>query len=65
METAMAGVGAPLIMTWQACGRDEGGGSRGRGLGGKGSRGAPMELPVAASVLSVPALELLCRLCSC
>jgi hypothetical protein len=36
----------------------------GRGLGGKGSRGAPMELPVAASVLSVPALELLCRLCS-
>jgi hypothetical protein len=28
-------------MTWQACGRDEGGGSRGRGLGGKGSRGRP------------------------
>jgi hypothetical protein len=41
------------------------GGSRGRALGGKGSRGAPMELPVAASVLSVPALELLCLLCSC
>jgi hypothetical protein len=35
----MAGVGAPLMMAWQACGRDEVGGRRrgqqGRGLGGQ------------------------------
>jgi hypothetical protein len=38
----MAGVGAPLMMVWQACGRDEGGGGGGHGLGGAAG-GAPME----------------------
>jgi hypothetical protein len=65
----MAEVGAPLIVVWQACGRDEGGGRRRGQQGarprGEGQQGAPMELPVAASVLSVPTLELLCCLCSC
>jgi hypothetical protein len=31
----MAGVGAPLIVAWQACGKDEGGGRR------RGQQGAP------------------------
>jgi hypothetical protein len=47
IEAAMAGVGAPLMMAWQAFGRDEGGGRR---RGSRGARprlelggGAPME----------------------
>jgi hypothetical protein len=44
----MAGVGALLMVVWQACGRDEGGGRRrrkggrprGEGLGGRPWRGA-------------------------
>jgi hypothetical protein len=30
----MAGVGAPLMVAWQACGRDEGGGRRRGAAGG-------------------------------
>jgi hypothetical protein len=37
----MPGVGAPLIVTWQACGRDEGGGRRRGQQGGRhGGRAA-------------------------
>jgi hypothetical protein len=40
----MAGVGTSLMMAWQACGRDEGGGRRrgaaGGGLGGQLGGGA-------------------------
>jgi hypothetical protein len=38
MEAAMVRVEAPLMVAWQACGKDEGkggGGAGGRGLGGR------------------------------
>jgi hypothetical protein len=34
MEAAMAGIGAPLMVAWQAYGRDEGGGRRRGAAGG-------------------------------
>jgi hypothetical protein len=43
IEVAMAGVGAPLMVTWQTCGRGEGEGKRRRQQGarprGEGCRG--------------------------
>jgi hypothetical protein len=42
MEVAMAGLEAPLMVAWQACGRDEGGGGGeqpGAQLGGEGTAG--------------------------
>jgi hypothetical protein len=35
-QAAMAGVGAPLMVTWQACGRDGGGRRRGQQGGAMG-----------------------------
>jgi hypothetical protein len=57
----MAGLEAPLMVAWQACGRDEGGGSRGgaggAALGGQLGGGAPMEGGLQGEALP---LELFC-----